>query len=141
MFDANNFSGISPNIRAQLDKAYQDKQAMVEAAKIQQYSTAEYVAKHLYEQMLTYQANLPANDDVALQVVQFNQSTIILVNNIGYIGSNLVCFFGTDTAGKPLELIQHIHQLSFLLMVEPKPVQESDQCVPKRKIGFVGQVE
>ena len=59
------------------------------------------------------------------------------VKEIGYIGYNLVCFHGEDTSGKPLELIQHVQQLNFLLMVVPKPEIE----IPKRKIGFVGSVE
>jgi hypothetical protein len=60
-----------------------------------------------------------------------------LVKEIDYSGYNLICFYGEHTNGKPLELIQHIQQLNFLLMVVSKVEPE----VPKRKIGFVGQVE
>ena len=63
--------------------------------------------------------------------------TSLLIKEIGYIGYNLVCFHGEDTSGKPLELIQHVQQLNFLLMVVPKPEIEA----PNRQIGFVGQVE
>ncbi|WP_416386924.1 DUF6173 family protein [Butyribacter intestini] len=49
----------------------------------------------------------------------------------------MVCFHGKDTSGKPLELIQHVQQLNFLLMVVSKPEIEAT----KRQIGFVGQVE
>ncbi|WP_444239969.1 DUF6173 family protein [Eshraghiella crossota] len=63
--------------------------------------------------------------------------TSLLIKEIGYIGYNLVCFHGEDTSGKPLELIQHVQQLNFLLMIVPKPEPE----VPKRQIGFVGQAE
>ena len=108
-------------------------QTMVNAAAIQEESTAEHVARHLYEEIINYQANLPDVNDVALQVVHFNQSTLIFVENIEYIGYNLVCFYGKDNQGKPMELIQHIHQLNFLLTVVPKPIPEE----PKRKIGFV----
>ncbi len=70
-------------------------------------------------------------------LVRFNQSTTILITNIGYIESNLICFFGKGIDGKPLELIQHIHQLNFLLTVAAKTVQDEPKC----KIGFVGRVE
>lgn len=40
-----------------------------------------------------------------------------------------------DNQGKPMELIQHIHQLNFLLTVAPKTAPD----IPKRKIGFVCQ--
>ncbi|WP_367566114.1 DUF6173 family protein [Butyribacter intestini] len=53
---------------------------------------------------------------------------------MGYIGYNLVCFHGEDTSGKSLELIQHVQQLNFLLMVVPKLEIEA----PNRQIGFVG---
>lgn len=66
-----------------------------------------------------------------------NQSITILVKEIGYIGYNLVCFHGEDTSGKLLELIQHVQQMNFLLMVVPKPEIE----IQKRMIGFVGSVE
>ena len=91
----------------------------------------------IYEEIRDYQNNLPDTEDVAMSIVQFNQSITIFVKEIGYIGYNLVCFHGEDTSGKPLELIQHVQQLNFLLMVVQKPKPE----VPKRKIGFVGQVE
>ena len=92
---------------------------------------------HLYNEIQRYQTNLPDEEDVAMMLVQFGQSTTILVKGIGYSGYNLVCFHGEDTEGKPLELIQHVQQLNFLLTVVPKPVPE----VPKRQIGFVGQVD
>ena len=120
-------------IQRQFAERARQTQTMVNAAAIQEGSTAEYVANYLYEEILKYQANLPEADDVALQVVHFNQSTLIFVENIGYIGYNMVCFHGTDGQGKPLELIQHINQLNFLLTVVPKPVPEQ----PKRKIGFI----
>ena len=72
-----------------------------------------------------------------MMLVQFNQSITIFVKQIGYSGYNLVCFHGEDTEGKPLELIQYVQQLNFLLTVVPKPEPE----VPKRQIGFVGQVD
>lgn len=81
-----------------------------------------------------YQNKFSDTEDVAMSIVQFNQSITILVKEIGYIGYNLVCFYGEDTSGKSLELIQHVQQLNFLLMVVLKPEPE----VPKRKIGFVG---
>lgn len=71
-----------------------------------------------------------------MMLVQFNQYMTLLVKDIGYSGYTLVCFHGEDTSDNPLELVQHVSQLNFLLMVVRKPEPE----VPKRKIGFVGQV-
>ncbi len=114
-----------------------NRQIEINASKIQLGSTAEQVATHLYNEIQRYQASLPDTEDVAMMLVQFNQSTTILVDSIGYIGYNLVKFGGVDNSGKPLELIQHVSQLNFLLMVVQKPEPEK----PKRQIGFVGQVD
>lgn len=127
----------SANVQRALDNVVNNRQIQVDASKIQLGSTAKCVATLLHSQILDYQNSLPETDDVALKVVQFNQSTTIIVDDIGYIGYNLVCFYGKDSSGKPLELIQHIHQLNFLLTVCPKPTPDE----PKRKIGFRGQEE
>ena len=116
-----------------IQKSNSDKQKMVNAAVIQEGSTAQIVAENLYQEILNYQANLSNIEDVAMSIVKFNESITLLVDSIGYIGYNLVRFGGKDSSGKPLELIQHVSKLNFLLMVVPKPEPE----VPKRKIGFV----
>ena len=132
-----NIPGMSPEVMAQLEANQRDKQRIIDAAKIQQLSTADNIAKHIYDKVVKYQSNLNATNDVALVITQFSQSTTILVQNIGYIGYNLVCFYGRGTDGKPLALIQHTSQLNLLLTAAERPKTET----PKRKIGFVGQVE
>ena len=127
-----NFIGIPPSVTQQLQENHKKRELLIDATKIQLDSTAEQVAKYIYNEVINYQQNLPDQNDVALRIVQFNQSTIILVDSIGYIGYNLVKFVGKDNLGNPLELIQHISQLNFLLMVEQKPVPTA----PKRQIGF-----
>lgn len=128
---------ISPEVQKQLQKNNENRQIEINASKMQLDSRAEQVAYYLYEEIRDYQNKLPDTEDVAMSIVQFNQSITILVKEIGYIGYNLVCFHGEDTSGKPLELIQHVQQLNFLLMIVQKPAPE----VPKRQIGFVGSVE
>lgn len=116
-----------------IQKTNEKKQKILNAASIQEGSTAQIIAENLYQEIIKYQSSLQDTEDVAISVVKFNESITILVDSIGYIGYNLVRFGGKDNSGKPMELIQHISQLNFLLMVVPKPEPE----VPKRKIGFV----
>lgn len=116
-----------------MQKSSSAKQKMINAATIQEQSIAEIVAENIYRELLNYQASLSDTEDVAMSIVQFNESTTILVDSIGYIGYNLIRFLGKDNLGKPLELIQHISQLNFLLMVVPKSEKEPE----KRKIGFL----
>lgn len=128
---------ISPDVQKQLDQNYKNRRIEVSASKIQAESTAKQVAIHLYNEIQRYQKSLPDTEDIAMMLTQFNESIQILVKGIGYSGYNLVCFHGEDKDGKPLELIQHVQQLNFLLMVVPKLEPEA----PKRQIGFVGQVD
>ena len=127
----------TPEIQRQLNQAAQNRQIEINASKIQLGSTAEQVALHLYDEIQRYQQNLPDEEDVAMMLVSFGQSMTILVKGIGYSGYSLVCFHGEDTSGKPMELIQHVQQLNFLLTVVQKPEPE----LPKRPIGFVGQID
>lgn len=62
----------------------------IDASKFQIGSTAEQVAIQLYNEIQRYQANLPDTEDVAMHLVQFNQSITIIVKGIGYSGYNLV---------------------------------------------------
>lgn len=124
----------TPDISA-LNGIYEDKQKMVRAAEIAMANSAEAISQKLLEAIRAYQRSLPDKDDVALQLVSFGINTTIFVERIGYIGSSLVVFGGKDNSGNPLELIQHISQLSFLMMVSPKPSVEA----PKRRIGFAGE--
>lgn len=128
---------ISLSVQHQLHERAKSTQTMVSAAMIQEGSTAKQVAINLYEEIVKYQASLPDTEDVIMMLVQFGQTYTIRVTNIGYSGYTLVCFHGEDIDGKPLELIQHISQLNFLLQVQPKEKPEA----PKRKIGFVGEID
>lgn len=128
---------ISLSVQHQLHERAKSTQTMVNAAMIQEGSTAKQVAINLYEEIVKYQASLPDTEDVIMMLVQFGQTYTIRVTNIGYSGYTLVCFHGEDIDGKPLELIQHISQLNFLLQVLPKEKPEA----PKRKIGFVGEID
>ena len=113
--------------------SHESKMKMINSATIQEECIAQVVAENLYNEIIAYQNNLPETEDVAMSVVKFNESITLLVDSIGYIGYNLIRFGGKDSLGKPMELIQHVSQLNFLLMVVPK----SESEVPKRQIGFV----
>ena len=109
------------------------KQKVINAATIQEQSTAELVAQHLHQELLNFQANLLDSEDMVMSVVQFNESVVIRVLSIGYIGYSLIRFLGTDNSNKPLELIQHVSQLNFLLETVPRQSSSPE----KHPIGFL----
>ena len=123
---------LTPNGMDPFDEIRENRQIEINASKIQLGSTAEIIARQIHQEILDFQANLPDTEDVAMALVQFGSSTIILVEDIDYIGYTTICFHGKGSNGKPLELLQHISQLNFLLTTVPKPQPE----LPKRQIGF-----
>ena len=95
------------------------------------------IAQKLYEALCSYQESLPDEDDMVLAVAHFGETVNIIVNKVGYIGYNLIVFYGEDSYGKPQKLIQHINQLDFLLSAQPKEIPEA----PRRQIGFQTESE
>lgn len=130
-------SALTPQIWEQLNSISKQREKYINAANIQEGSTAKRIAENLYDEIITFQSTLPDTEDVVMMLVQFGQIFTIRVKAVGYSGYSLVCFHGEDNNGKPLELIQHISQLNFLLQVAPKDTPET----PKRKIGFLGDIE
>lgn len=100
-------------------------------------NTAPVIAQKLYEALCSYQESLPDEDDMVLAVAHFGETVNIIVNKVGYIGYNLIVFYGEDSYGKPQKLIQHINQLDFLLSAQPKEIPEA----PRRQIGFQTESE
>ena len=107
------------------------------SADIQNENTAPVIAQKLYEALCSYQESLPDKDDMVLAVAHFGETVNIIVNKVGYIGYNLIVFYGEDSYGKPQKLIQHINQLDFLLSAQPKEIPEA----PRRQIGFQTESE
>lgn len=65
---------ISPEVKQQLQQNQVNRQIEINASKMQFDSRAEQVAYYLYEEIRDYQNNLPDTEDVAMSIVQFNQS-------------------------------------------------------------------
>ncbi len=95
-------------------------------------SAAEYV-KRLITIMNDYNARLDHTHQIALRLVHFGQSITINIDNIGYWDPGLIIYYGTSTDGNPIELVQHISQISCLLTSVPR----EDPSKPKRPIGFI----
>lgn len=77
-----------------------------------------------------FESSLDTEHEVGLMLTSFGQSVLMQVTSITYEKSVLMIFKGLVN-GKEATLIQHIHQLNFLLTsVEKAPEKQ------KTKIGF-----
>lgn len=88
--------------------------------------------KHLVEQINDFDDELDPEYEVGLRLVSFGQSVSFHVRDLGYQNPSLIFFFGETDRGQPVQLIQHVSQISFLLMKVKRP----DPTQPKRPIGF-----
>lgn len=103
----------------------------VEIPEIRNYFMADYQYEILCEHIKEFQDNLDDDHEVGVQLASFGQSIILNVTDISYSNPSLIHFYGYYN-GNEAHLIQHINQLSFLLLSVPK----ADPDKPARRIGF-----
>jgi hypothetical protein len=78
-----------------------------------------------------FEAELDQDHEIGARIVQFGSSLQIHVQNVGYTPPSLITFSGKTSEGDPVQLIQHVSQLSFLL-VSLKKIDEQPY-----RIGFI----
>ncbi|EJL42186.1 hypothetical protein BAG01nite_46320 [Brevibacillus agri] len=88
--------------------------------------------KRLIQMIAEFELALDEQHEVGMRLVSFGQNVTLRVEGIGYYNPSLIRFFGTTETGAPVELIQHVTQISFLLMA----VKKADPANPPKRIGF-----
>ena len=89
--------------------------------------------RRLEEYCKNFDAELDADHEIGVRLVSYGQEVKIYVESIGYWNPSLINFNGFLDDGKtPVQLVQHVSQISFLLMALPK----KDPDKPKRPFGF-----
>jgi hypothetical protein len=90
---------------------------------------AKWMHERLVRSINDFEKGLDANHEVGAHLVNFGSMTFH-VTDVGYWGPDIIKFYGEDDQGKPIELLQHLSQLSVLLMA----IQKKD--AQARRIGF-----
>ena len=88
--------------------------------------------KRLVSWINNYDSTLDQEHEVGIRLVSFGQSVVFHLKDIGYWNPSLISFSGFTEDGKPVELIQHVSQISVLLTTLPR----KDPSAPKQPIGF-----
>lgn len=93
-------------------------------------------ASEFYNRLMTmigqFEARLDDQHEIGMRLVSFGDSKVIRLNSMGWYNPSLISFAGLDQDGNSVELIQHVSQISLLLITLPK----LDPNKPKRRIGF-----
>lgn len=94
--------------------------------------TAVGYYERLTEAIRRFDAELDNDHEVGLKLVTFGQSITFHVTSLGYHNPGLIMFYGTMDNGQPVELVQHISQISFLMT----SVKRDNPTEPKKPFGF-----
>jgi len=88
--------------------------------------------KRLINWINDFHQSLDDEFEVGVRLVNFGQTVTFHIEDIGYWNPSLISFTGKTEAGEPVELIQHVTQISILLM----KMKRIDPQQPKKPIGF-----
>lgn len=88
--------------------------------------------KRLAVRISEFNAGLDDAHEVGVRLVNFGQTVVFYLEDMGYWNPSLISFQGRTEDGQPVELIQHVNQISVLLMKLPR----ENPSEPKRPIGF-----
>jgi len=91
---------------------------------------AAWAYKRLCRYIRQFEAKLDAEHEIGARLVCFGSEVKFHIENLGYYGPDMICFYGIDEHGQSVQLIQHISQLSVLLIALKK------QDEKPRRIGF-----
>jgi len=94
----------------------------------------EYYAEAFWKiiaiHIIKFEEELDEKEEVGAKLVTFGDNIIIHVEELGFWNPQLITFSGYTEDGKRVRLIQHINQISFLLMAVPRKQPE------RKRVGF-----
>jgi len=88
--------------------------------------------KRLVKWINDFDSTLDEAHEVGVRLVTFGQAVVFHLEDMHFWNPSLIRFSGVTEDGSPVELIQHVTQISVLLMKLPR----KDPSQPKRRIGF-----
>lgn len=90
----------------------------------------------LKAQVKEFESGLTEGEETAAWLANFGSGITVTVTGIGYKHPHLIVLKGEDEQGRSVELLQHVSQVSLLLV--PVPVRP-DQL--PRRIGFLADAK
>ena len=94
---------------------------------------ASEFCQKLHNSICLFDEHLDTNLEVGLRLVAFGQAITFSVSHLSYTNPSLIHFYGRMDNDQPVELIQHVSQISFLLTAVPR----LNPSIPKPPIGFI----
>lgn len=98
---------------------------------LEQKSAAEWAYERLILYIQNFEKQLDNEHEVAMGFAG-NETGVLRIEGLGYFDPDIVTFYGTDSEGGRMQLIQHVSQLNVALRA--MPILRDD--VEPRRIGF-----
>lgn len=92
---------------------------------------AESAWQRLVKMMQSFEANLDNGHEIGVNLVSFGASIVFHIESVGFYGPDIITFHGVNENQERVQLIQHVSQLSVLL-VAVKKIGDAP-----RRIGFI----
>ena len=121
---------LSASVRMQLTGC-PETPALAEAPPKKDMSPAQWMYMRLGQAIAAFEKTLDAEHEVGFRLVSFADNQVLHIESLGYWSPDLVLFFGKNNEGRPMQLMQHVSQMSVLLVAAKKQSAE-----PPRRIGF-----
>lgn len=96
------------------------------------HNLADEFHRRLINWINEFHQSLDEEHEVGARLVNFGQAITFHIEDIGYWNPSLISFQGKNELGEPVELIQHVSQISVLLVA----MKRESVAQPKRPIGF-----
>ncbi len=88
--------------------------------------------EQLVEDIKNFDNSLDDEYEVGVKLITYGNTYQFYLTDLGYHNPYLIFFYGELPDGSPIQLIQHVSQINFVLIKLKKLEPEK----PKRKIGF-----
>lgn len=94
---------------------------------------AKWTYLRIVRSIIAFEKTLDSEHEVGARLVSFGGGDSFNIEDMGYWGPDLIIFIGRTKAGQPVQLIQHVSQVSVLLTAL-RPARPTDK---PRRIGFM----
>ena len=91
---------------------------------------AKWMHERVVRSINSFEEQLDQEHEVGARLVSFGSEMTFHIGDVGYWGPDIIIFYGKRQDGNSVELLQHISQLSVLLVALKKVHEEP------RRIGF-----
>ena len=106
-----------PDLKGINDRLFKTLQAEAEhKSRLAGRYSAEEIFDHLQERLREFQNALEDDEELGVRLANFGEAARLHIRSIGYANPNLIEFYCVNSEGEDVTLVQHLSQLSFMLV-------------------------